>query len=499
MNAVDRNPTKWLLALGALVGLVVVCPQFFRQLNLDEALVLRAGWLSLEGFDAKPAFWMPWTAILGILSHLPIPTWLLWLSIRCFTAALLGLSYLYAIRQFSQHGLWLYLALLLSGPYVLVHGFEFRYDAAILIGIFTTLGLISSKHRYRFIGIGSCIAWIGLHHLKGVYFAAALLGIFSLYRIKDAFLVKATPIRLVFLQLFSSILGFTALWLCITLSLGRQHEFIELYRGFFNLSQHTYPVHFQFLVESLKRYPLHLALGLIMIFRACMLRHQTSETAQSFLLMALTATIFPFLHPHPWAYMGIPIAALIAPLIGEFILSLPKSWSRSVTISFLILWLATPWRGVFGEIRYSMKHNFLLEAHFVDWLRDDSNKELKIFDPTGIVYSAKPCLQEWYYDSIFEYWFQNGQWLKGLDSTINSCDAIVRSWRTEQLLGAAYFNQSVQFTRSENTPLYVSNSAKKDLRQFSKTVPNQIRNYHGVYPIKWNKLPPKTPPQQSSH
>ena len=155
-----------------------------RRLNFDESLALRAGWLIVEDIPGSPDFYMPWTWALGQLAHLvDDPRWV-FLSARMFVATTVVVSLVWAVAQTRAAFVTACGAVALTFVQVAfaVHGYEFRYDSAILIGWLAGFGLVVRGRRSDYAILGICAAWIAAHHVKGGLFAVGLLGL-SLARV----------------------------------------------------------------------------------------------------------------------------------------------------------------------------------------------------------------------------------------------------------------------------------------------------------------------------
>ena len=63
---------------------------------------------------------------------------------------------------------------LLSYAFV-AHGVEFRYDAAILLGLLAAFGLIVRARDADFLLLGGAAAFVAAHHVKGLLLGAAVL------------------------------------------------------------------------------------------------------------------------------------------------------------------------------------------------------------------------------------------------------------------------------------------------------------------------------------
>ena len=143
-----------------------------RRLNFDEALALRSGWLLVEGTPGAPPFYMPTTLLLGVLGSLVEDPGTVFLIGRLTAASSVCLALFWSLRTMREPVAALMAAVLVfSQATFVVHGLEFRYDWAIMIGLLVAYGLLVRAGRFDFFWLGVCVSWLATHHLKGLYFA----------------------------------------------------------------------------------------------------------------------------------------------------------------------------------------------------------------------------------------------------------------------------------------------------------------------------------------
>ena len=168
--------TAQMAVLSSLVGVLVLLT-LHRRLNFDELLALRSGFLFWTDAQAAPAFAMPWTALLGLVGHAIEDPGTVFALIRLLTVLIVCGSTLWAFWVMTRDLRLVVLGfvmLLLQGAFV-SHGLEARYDSAILVGLVVSAGALVSQERWRGVVLGAAVAWLAIHHMKGLVMALAVL------------------------------------------------------------------------------------------------------------------------------------------------------------------------------------------------------------------------------------------------------------------------------------------------------------------------------------
>lgn len=391
-----------------------------RRLNFDESLALRAGWLEVGGIDASPAFVMPWTLMLGGLSRWLSDPGDVLLASRLVTAAtVLGALAYFLFRAGLRNERFAgALALsLLQGTFV-AHGFEFRYDAAILVCTLLLAGALSTPAALSPRLAGIALAGLGLHHVKGL-FLALVFAVWSIPRL------RSNPRALRDLALFS--LGTSVLWLAAIETLGLRSRFVETLTGFWDLAEGTTRVS---PAEVLGRPILGdfawwmVTLFILVAAVAAQRRTASSRPEESVLVVFAGVTLsFVFLHPHPWAYMlALPcpfLSALVARRWPERLTAGPsrRKWALAALVALLFQAAAlqksplAPWTRGFAAER----------APYVELLRRVQRQQRAsdaVLDPSGLLFFVPPCTREWYVDTLFAEKVAEGKWMQELSHGI---------------------------------------------------------------------------------
>ena len=175
-----RAVVLW-LAVGVLLVNVIELTSIslMRGLNFDESLALYAGWLGVQRIPANPAFLMPITAVEGVMAGIILDPELLFQTLRALVlvTVLAAMAWVGVVLRLGLPLCLIWAVLTLASSAFASHGIEFRYDWAILVAWLAAFGLLNSRGRSRFIGLGLLIGWLAAHHLKGAYYGAALYGI----------------------------------------------------------------------------------------------------------------------------------------------------------------------------------------------------------------------------------------------------------------------------------------------------------------------------------
>lgn len=436
-----RNRRSGRLALGVAgalaAGFVLLAP--WRRLNFDEALALRAGMLELSRADTAPAFVMPWTLLIGALGRTIDDPGLLFATARLVTVlAVLGaLLAAFTRSGLSAERLGAAIAVtLIQGAFV-SHGFEFRYDAAVLLGVLGLTAALADPEDPRPWLAGVALGWLGLHHVKGLFFAG-LLGLWCLLALRRR---QGGMIRCA-----AGIGGVLALWLGLLSALGLSARWLGTLSEFGALSR------------EVTRMPVSGSLGPVVardlawwllvtggLFATMwQARHGGLRSGERALLIpAAVALLFVVVHPHAWAYM----LALPAPfLAGLVALRWPENGLRSRVARG---WLAVVALGLMvqaGPLRRSPLAPWRSAlaapaAPVVESLRALRAVALpgeRVLDPSGLVYFLPPCTREWYVDGLFAERVEKGTWMTELSAGVPpGCTWVAGTYRLQGVPPAA--------------------------------------------------------------
>jgi hypothetical protein len=412
-----------------------------RRLNFDEALALRSGWLLLQDVPGSPSFYMPTTLLLGSLGSLVSDPGTVFLVARLVASVSVCLALFWFLRVRREPATALVAGVLIfSQATFVVHGLEFRYDWAILIGLLVAHRLLVRARPFDFFWLGVCVSWLAAHHLKGVYFAAVL------YLLATVSSAMARNDRLRRIRLLNSglVLAVTA-WVLLTALLGYWSDFVSVYSTFFSLAvgteQRFWP--WTALAGTLRRDAVWwLGAAAAAIFTVAQLgrirRRLIREQSFWNLMFALAPMGFLFLHPHPWAYMLVLPVPFLSLLMANL---LTPRFQRATAISLLggivlvlLLQFAaarnSPWSAYLSSLAAPRSR----QVATLRQLRELANPEDKIIDPSGLAYFLKPCTAEWYLDALFEGRAAKGMWMQEMKQVdLEECPWMLNTYRLSGL------------------------------------------------------------------
>lgn len=423
-----------LLAVG--LGGVWMGLAAFRQLNFDECLALRAGYLIWAGEPGEPPFVMPWTILVGGIAHLlPDPAWAV-RALRLLAAAGVALAWWQLLRslEIGPLGRLATSAWLLANGVWLSHGFELRYDTALVLLLLAACVLSLETGRPR--ALGATLALLGLHHLKGLGLAVGWVVLLAL----DPRWREGPRWRRLAAGAGLTLLG----WTGVLLLAGWGGLWLESQRGFLAQMAEAARV-----PRSASLGPVLLqdagwwvvGAGTLLLLIASAERVRTEERL-AFRLLAgaiLLSVLFWWLHPRPWAYL----AALPAPLLAASTGLLLRRGSRRLALLSglallgLVLQLgagvrpAAAWaRAIMSPLSPQLELLVRLRAHLG---RGD-----RVLDPAGFAYFAPGCVRQWYLDTLFAERVARGEWMAELGEGLPSeCTIAVSTYRLAWLPPAA--------------------------------------------------------------
>ncbi|MDL2716249.1 MAG: hypothetical protein PT977_00720, partial [Acidobacteriota bacterium] len=330
---------------------------------------------------------------------------------------------------------------LLSYAFV-AHGVEFRYDAAILVGLLVAFGLLVRARTSDFALLGGVAAFVASHHVKGLLLGGAVL----------AFgVARAGGDRRRLARLLFGAAGVAAAWIVLAGSLGILPDVFATVSVFSRLGvsvesrlwpwQSSMGVTF---VRDLAFWLAALAAVLGVTLDLARLRPRGwREDPDVWALLFLVVTLgFPFVHPMPWPYM----LALPAPFAAILIARRLPVWARG--------------RGRFAAlaavaaaicVQTFVAHHPVGEAYWASLaaprepevdalrlLRRMASPSDRIFDPSGMAYFLPPCTRDWYIDSLFREGARKGTWMAEVPRLDpESCPWVLFTYRVDMLPYAA--------------------------------------------------------------
>jgi hypothetical protein len=316
-----------------------------------------------------------------------------------------------------------------NGAFV-IHGPEFRYDWAILIGWIFGFVAIQDRSRHAPIALGICIAWLAAHHLKGVYFAGWLY-LFALARLK----IENAPWQRQFFYLNAAILAFLLAWGGLALITGHGEELWGLYREFFALSadsQRVWP--WEALAKRFREDGIWWTIVLAAALPAFLApMDQIAKWACAFACVALS---FWFVHPHPWAYMLVPAIPFVS-LLGAlglqrvlFYSRLPGWQTSAATILIAALVLSEPFFSTIGTAWHTPRS---MQVETLRALKAAMKPGEKIIDPSGLAYFVPPAMRAWYLDTLFVQQLENSEWIQDPQRLVSTATWALETYRLRWL------------------------------------------------------------------
>lgn len=422
-----------LLAIGVVAAFLAAAA--FRRLNFDELVTVRSGWLLANHLNGLPSSAMPLNFLAGTLaSHVEDPG-TLFLVLRLFVAGGVLAALLWALRAAGGGAVTVtaLIVTLLQATFV-VHGLEFRYEAAILVGLLLAFGALCRGGRSAPL-LGLLVPFLAAHHLKGIFFGLVVsaLALFSLRRER----------RLTRVFLAAMAAGFV-LWIGGAAASGLLPKVAGFYRQFAGVAsnaEHWWP--WESLGPAFSRDAVWWIAGasaLVVTIRVLSSLPPEARLVSPDLFAAVLAVAglaFLFMHPHPWAYMLAPPAPFFAFLMARRLLEMPARVAAAVAALFA---LGLALQGSVGQggpwVAYSASFNAprAPEVETLRMLKRLARPGEKVIDPSGLAYFLPPCQPEWYVDSIFLPAARVGHWMAGLkDVSPAECPWVVHTYRIDML------------------------------------------------------------------
>lgn len=443
------------IAAAVLLAALFVIVGSLRRLHFDEALVLRAGWLLTGHIVASPPFAMPLTLAIGAAARAIGDPGALFLVLRLATSVSVLTALLWAARRSCASAGQAAAAVcltLLSYAFV-AHGVEFRYDAAILVGLLAAFGLVVRAREADFALLGGVAAFVAAHHVKGLLVGAAAL----------AFgVARAGGDRRRLARLLAGAGSVAAAWLALAAARGVLPEAFATDVVFWRLGasvarlwpwQSSMATTF---VQDLAFWAAVFAAASAAVLglarrRAAGWREDPDVWALLFLALTLG---FPCVHPMPWPYM----LALPAPFGAILLARRAGAWARgrrrlpalaaaaaAVCVQSFVV------RSPIGAAYWvSLASPRQPEVEALRLLRRVASPAERVFDPSGLAYFLPPCTREWYVDSLFREGARKGTWMADvpvLDP--DACPWVLFSYRLDMLPYAAKAHLAKGWERRE--------------------------------------------------
>jgi hypothetical protein len=399
-----RSIAGQLLWAVTLVGLGLL--SWHKGLNFDESLALRSGWLALQHADASPVLWSPWTLVLGSAAHAVDDP-----AIVLRLARGLAVVWISSGVWANTHGRDLgygALALLLGCCFdpVIAHLVEFRYDASLLGASLWYVARLRDPERPLSVGAGLWLGLLATHQLKGLALAALLLAISVLVR----------PSLRQLRSLCAGALAFSGAWLLLSLALGQGARLCEGYLLFLELAQVSPPPALDVRGSLPALFVLVLAAVGLSLWRA----PAGAPLVPSFQrLLAqhaawLAFAVLAVVHPRLFAYHLTPIELSLALVVATELqrLSPGRLWLFAAAVPLASM--LGSWSGRAGSsaaIQRLLRTPLAATITTLRAVRSAQRPGDRVFDPAGVLYFMPPCGREWYLDSLFAEWAQQGRWM----------------------------------------------------------------------------------------
>ncbi len=430
-------------ALGAfflVLAALFVAAAVTRRLDFDETLALRAGWLLLERVPSSPPFAMPATLLLGALARALASPTAVFLVARLLTVAAVGAAGAAALRLAAvpPREALLAASLTLLNASFFVHGLEFRYDAALLVGLLAAYGLLVRGRPADLILLGAALAWLAEHHVKGVYFAA---GVYAFA------LVRAGADRRRLLRLHAGLGAGLAAWgLCVA-ALGLLRPVRDVYAFWTGVGQDA-PRDLRSIEEAFRHdgaFWISACAAAAWVFfgparpRVRELRESRVFWAAAFALLALGFTL---VHPHPWPYMLALAAPFAALVVAHAVVALGRRSPASAlaaAVAFVALQPLVSPAGIATAITTTFESPRRPEERVLAVLGSLARPGERVLDPSGLAYFLRPCTEEWYVDGVLRPRVRAGTWMTDLSpGRLAGCTWIVESQRLHMIPDAAF-------------------------------------------------------------
>lgn len=426
------------VALAAAAALAFLAAAAVRRLNFDEALALRSGWLVLAEIQAEPAFAMPFTIALGALGRAVQDPGAVFLVARIVVAgavlAALLAGFWWTSKSVRITATATVLTLLQATFFV--HGLEFRYDAALLVGVLLALPLLRRGANRDVLLLGAIAGWLALHHLKGVFLGAAVI---ALALARDG--LRARAIR----SAAMGAAGVVIAWIAVAHATGALPDALRMYSTFFRVGAGASErlSFWSGLVEPVRRdlawwiAASAAAASTLWRLRPLSRRELPASPDLWALLLAALSTGILFLHPHAWAYMLALPAPFLAFLAARRWEETASSRLRAVVVAAFVslaAWHLSSRFSPASAFRESFSARREPEVETLRMLRRIARPDDRILDPSGLAYFVAPCTSQWYVDTLFRESIGDGTWMGELRTlSPDRCPLALNTYRIDLL------------------------------------------------------------------
>jgi len=421
-----------LLAVVLLLLAVCVVAACRRELNFDEMLSVRVGWLlftsETQGFHLA----MPYTVITGAAAHIIDDPRVLFAALRIIGFGAFILCAFRAARYtgFSAFERDAWLSVMLTNGGFLNHIIEVRYDLPIVTIYLAAAVAIFNSAAASPMFVGLCLGLLAVHHLKGLLLACGLF---------VAYLIILSPSQPRSMTLLSSIrvAGYALLvvvsWYVLAWAFGFDEHVLGLYLQFLDVSRHAHFLDkWSSLFERMDRDSLWwTVVGILALLGLAKTWTDRSHLLR-FSLVVAPPVLFTIAHPHPWAYSVIyivPVFSIGAVKGIQWLSERLKQTSLRMSAVCLIgvpilLLMCTS-----NNIATLLQSDWHDEMEALRYARRTLGPSDRVVDPAGFLYFAKPADPEWYTDSLVRQLVALGRWQHDMAASVISAEYAVESYR----------------------------------------------------------------------
>jgi hypothetical protein len=415
-----------------LIALFILIISVTRQLNFDESLALRAGWLYINAIETHLSFNMPIIWVIGcVVGSIEDPgAVIVILRIIVFISLAAVSIFIHHRLKLPPLHLLLWVTLCLTNGAFLTHGIEFRYDWAILVAWLIAFALISKPAKYRYIILGLILGWLLLHHLKGVIYALWLY-IFTISIIYSDEKDRCNAL----VQFHSMSVLFIAIWMLILAALGQINDLFNFYLQFKQLAAN---VSFENRTSKiLYRLSKDSIWWICALIAACISIYSLNSSKHLLwsLLFSLAPISFIIIHPLPWAYLVTPIVPFVAFTMAWSLYYFYLTFSEKIRIKTLCYCSITIFIVFMAKetVPQYQVDSLNITIQSLRLLKSYVSISDKIIDPSGTAYFIKPAHHDWYIDKLFRELAKQGRWQVGIEKSIYEADWALNTHRLNWL------------------------------------------------------------------
>lgn len=444
VSFLKKHPS-FIFAAAIVAFLCAVIPELLnRTIFIDETLFIRTSYSQFFLKTAHPQWVAPSTFLNGLLLTWTESFKTTLLIGRAFNLALILLAVWFVPKKVTGSN-WaplIFLLVLSLHPTAFYFLSQARYDTSIFVLSFLFAAVLTRKKEFQWpsVLIG---ALLFVSSLKGLFYFIATLPALIFRVFKDSAQDRkqvAVFLAKFFLMLFM-ILGVFA-------AAGVLPQLIDTYADHWKLAD-AWTTDADTLVYNLKEHfsngPLFYFLVLISI--PIYFRHKIYNLyCKEFSIYAMTLFVmgwfYFFRHGRPYVFM-----TTAADLSGALLVTLVFLNTWSFLKKRILLWISlfvivsiqlvnNPY--LFFKFMKSNKDgfNFTYTADFPDQAKRLLPESHRVFDPSGLLYFAKPCHPEWYLDAPHSDQLRRGKWMTSL--SLKNCSHVVQSveiiYYTDQMI-----------------------------------------------------------------